>query len=192
MQTEFKLSGEYYLSGVHEVASGFKINNDKTFNFFFMYGALDRYGNGNWENLGNQVIFQSEAWKGSDYKLVRSEKTNSDRILIEILSENKILLQYVFASLDNGKKGSWRPANKDGIIVFEKIEISTVCLALEFCPERFSSIPLNNPDNNYFQFTFEPWIFEYFFNDFCLTFENNALKGKHPLIGNQEFLFVKH
>jgi len=192
MQTEFNVTGEYYLTGVHEMASGFKINDDNTFNFFFMYGALDRYGSGCWKKVGNKVIFQSEKWKGSDFKLFGSEKTCSDNIMVEIHSENKILLQYVFASLENGKEGSWRPASKDGMIVFEKTEISKVNLAMEFCPERFSSIRIENSNHNHFKFNFEPWVFEYFFNNFCLTFERNTLTGKHPLIGNQDFLFIKH
>ena len=40
------VAGEYYLQGVMETASGFKLNEDSTFQFFFMYGAMDRVGEG--------------------------------------------------------------------------------------------------------------------------------------------------
>ena len=37
---------EYYLTGVREMASGFLVKPDNTFQFFFAYGALDRQGAG--------------------------------------------------------------------------------------------------------------------------------------------------
>jgi hypothetical protein len=38
------ITGVYNLRGVMEMASGFKLNNDSSFEFYFSYGALDRYG----------------------------------------------------------------------------------------------------------------------------------------------------
>ena len=52
--------GEYYLTGFMETASGFKLNTDSTFDFFFSYGALDRSGKGTWKQEGNKVIFNSK------------------------------------------------------------------------------------------------------------------------------------
>ena len=56
--------GEYYLKGVRETASGFKLNADSTFEFFFSYGALDRMGSGTWQKQGDQIIFSSAKTKG--------------------------------------------------------------------------------------------------------------------------------
>ena len=47
LNAQKNITGEYYLQGVIETASGFKLNDDSTFEFFFSYGALDRYGSGN-------------------------------------------------------------------------------------------------------------------------------------------------
>ena len=41
--------GTYLLQGVREMASGFELKADSTFEFFFSYGALDRYGKGKWK-----------------------------------------------------------------------------------------------------------------------------------------------
>ena len=41
------VAGEYYLNGVMETASGFRVNADSTFEFFFSQGALDRQGRHN-------------------------------------------------------------------------------------------------------------------------------------------------
>ena len=52
-------TGEYYLRGVMETASGFKLNPDSSFQFFFSYGALDRMGSGKWTVRGNELILNS-------------------------------------------------------------------------------------------------------------------------------------
>jgi hypothetical protein len=53
------LAGEYYLRGEPETASGFKLNEDSTFEFFFSYGALDRYGKGHWQVKDDSLVFNS-------------------------------------------------------------------------------------------------------------------------------------
>ena len=62
--------GEYYLSGVMETASGFKLNPDSTFQFFFSYGALDRMGSGKWVAKANEVILDSKPRPLHDFALI--------------------------------------------------------------------------------------------------------------------------
>ncbi len=45
------VEGIYYLENVMETASGFKLNEDNTFEFFFSQGALDRTGSGTWQQM---------------------------------------------------------------------------------------------------------------------------------------------
>ena len=51
------IAGEYYLEGVMETASGFQLSADSGFQFFYSYGALDRFGKGKWKmlDLGGEV-----------------------------------------------------------------------------------------------------------------------------------------
>ena len=79
--------GEYYLSGVMETASGFKLNPDSTFQFFFSYGALDRSGSGTWKQEGNNIIFNSKAGTNG-FALVNSNTVNNDRLTIKITDAN--------------------------------------------------------------------------------------------------------
>ena len=66
--------GEYYLEGVMEVGSGFKLNADKTFEFFYAYGALDRTAKGTWIQHGDSIIFNNAKKPPQDFKLVNSKK----------------------------------------------------------------------------------------------------------------------
>jgi hypothetical protein len=43
-----------------ETASGFKINEDSSFEFYFSYGALDRYGSGKWNIKNDSIILNSK------------------------------------------------------------------------------------------------------------------------------------
>ena len=64
MQAQTKPVGEYQLRGVREMASGFKLNEDSTFQFYFSYGALDRFGEGRWTMKGNSLILNSRQSPG--------------------------------------------------------------------------------------------------------------------------------
>src|SRR5687768_17783125 len=72
-QNNSPMHGEYYLRGVMETASGFKLNTDSTFEFFYTYGALDRYGSGTWKQVDNIVTFNSRTQPGRDFAILKSE-----------------------------------------------------------------------------------------------------------------------
>lgn len=73
-ESSISVTGEYYLRGVMETASGFKLNQDSTFQFFFSYGALDRYGSGTWTHTNNKIIFNSIKQHEADFAIIQSQK----------------------------------------------------------------------------------------------------------------------
>ena len=191
LNSEFSITGEYYLESVHEMASGFKLNTDKTFEFFFSYGALDRFADGIWNLVGNKVTFNSAKWPGSDFRMTKSELNGSRKIIIELNETNNALFPHIYASLDQGRQDSWRNFDSHGRLVFEKHEFKFISLAFEFCPERFTSIPVNGEMHNYFRFKPEPWLFKYYFDNFVLSCNNEGFIGKHPLLDDKDYFYSK-
>ena len=185
-----KTAGEYYLLGVMEMASGFRLNADGTFQFFFVYGALDRYGAGNWTIENDHVLLQSKPWSGKDFALIESSESGRG-ITVKITDNNPIFSKHVFASLKNGEEGSWQPPDEKGEIHFPDHDIAVISLVFEFCPERFTFFPVENKEHNYFEFRLEPWVMEVFFNNFQLRIEKNDLIGKHPLMLGVAFVYEK-
>jgi hypothetical protein len=185
-----KLIGVYYLHSVRETASGFKLNPDRTFQFFFTYGALDRYGSGSWTIENDSVILQSKPWDGKDFALTSSD-TSGRGITVKITDKNPIFQKHVFASLKNGEEGSWQVPDARGEIHFADNEVSVITLAFEFCPERFTFFPVTDKEKNYFEFRPEPRIMEVFFNNFPLKAKRRVLVGKHPLLKGEEFIYEK-
>ncbi|MGZ8511170.1 MAG: hypothetical protein ACXWWA_12365 [Chitinophagaceae bacterium] len=183
--------GEYYLHGVPEMATGFKLDEENSFDFFLIYGALDRYASGKWKEEKGQVTFQSKPWSGNDFALLKSKTVGDDSITIRITDNNENVLRYVAGSLNKGEDGSWQRADEKGFIRFPKQAITAISLISEFSPERFSAFTPENALHNYFEFRFEPWLAEVFFNDFRLAITNDGLKGKHPMLTGDDFLYKK-
>ena len=181
----------YYLQDVKETASGFKLETDGTFKFFFTYGALDRYGSGNWALQDDHIILQSRPWGGKDFALVGSRVINENMVMLKMVGGNPVLLRHVFFSLRNGADGTWQQADSSGVVAFPLQQVSTISLVFEFCPERFTHFAIENPEHNYFEFRFEEWLMEVFFNNFQLKVSRYALSGKHPLMKGDKFVYEK-
>jgi len=188
---EVSIAGEYYLEGMREMASGFLFRPDGSFQFFFTYGAMDRFGSGKWVLNNGQVILQSRPKPPSDFTLVNSQSEAHDFITIKMESANPALLPYVYCSLENGADGSWKPMNQYGEVQFPKQALNSVSLILEFCPERFSTIPVEQPEHNAFTFRFEQTIMEVFFENFKLGIKSNGLTGHHPLMEGNDFSYAR-
>ena len=186
-----RTAGIYFLQEVKETASGFKLNPNGIFQFFFTYGAVDRYGSGNWTIDNDHIVLQSRPWSGKDFTWVDSKEINQNFITAKIVGGNPVLLRHVFFSLKNGETGSWIKTNERGEVAFPLQPVTTVSMVFEFCQERFTHISIDNPAHNYFEFRFEPWLMEVFFNSFQLKISKYVLSGKHPLMKGEKFLYEK-
>jgi len=184
------VAGEYYLRGVMETASGFQLKPDSTFQFFYSYGMLDRFGTGKWTVEHNQIILTSRTRPDVDFKLVEEKTTPDDSITIVIKDANDALLHYVQCRIQTKDGIREQTSNNEGYVRFKKEPADSLALLFTICPDRFSSFPI--PANkNYFVFGFEPWIVEVFFDHFTLQNETTQLVGKHPLLEGNQFRYEK-
>jgi len=186
-----KAAAMYHLQEVKGTASGFKLHANGVFQFFFTYGAVDRYGSGNWTIDDDYVVLQSRPWPGTDFAGVDSRTVGQDFITTKIVGGNPVLLHHVFFSLRNGETGSWIKTNERGEAAFPLQPVNTVSMVFEFCQERFTHFNIEDPAHNYFEFRFEPWLMETFFNNFKLKITRYALSGPHPLMKGEKFVYEK-
>jgi hypothetical protein len=186
-----KAAGMYYLQEVKETASGFKLSADGSFRFFFTYGAVDRYGSGQWTIDDDHVVLRSRPWTGNDFAGVDSKTVNQNSITTKIVGGNPVLLGHVFFSLRKGETGSWIKTNERGEAAFPLQPATSVSMVFEFCQERFTHFSIENSGHNYFEFRFEPWLMEAYFDNFQLKISKYALSGKHPLMKGEKFVYEK-
>lgn len=101
-----------------------------------------------------------------------------------------LLQRYVYAKLKFSDTVMEAMTDQQGEIKFPRKTMENLSLQFQFCPEKISVFELKK-EHNYFEFRFEPWIVEYFFSDHHLTVDAKDLKGKHPLLDEKEYRFIK-
>lgn len=184
------LAGEYYLKAVMETASGFNLHSDSTFEFFFSYGALDRYGSGTWTVKNDKIIFNSKPSPGNDFKLLESSNDDNDFITVQFPGVNAQYSNYFYCRIHTAEADTVLSADSHGRIIVPK-GVDSVQLLFEFCPEKISTFAVDAAKHNVYSFQPEQWIMEYFFRDFPLTIKGDHLEGKHPLLTKDLCIFAK-
>lgn len=185
------ITGVYYLQGVMETGSGFQLNADSSFEFFFSYGALDREGKGIWSlQKDSVIIFNSSKRPPLDFKLVKQVANNDKTITIQIDDSNKNILQFVQGFIKAKSGETSFEMDSEGFAKIEGQQIDSIGLIFTLCPDRYSIFPVES-DKNDFTFKFEPWIAEVFFENFALKYSGESLIGKHPLLEKDEYTYVK-
>jgi hypothetical protein len=183
--------GEYYLPGIRETASGFRLNADSSFEFFFSQGALDRFGRGKWTIQDHKLILNSRKKPSNDFKLITSAMHAGMGITLKLADPHTNVLKYVYSMIKSGKKLQQGNLNDSGNISFNPQPIDSLILIFQFCLEKTSIFTNLNKQHNYFEFGFEPWLMELFFEDFQLQESTGQLTGPHPLLQGTSFSYKK-
>lgn len=176
-------TGTFYLRGVMEVASAWRFNADSTFDFYFSYGAVDRYGKGTFERQGDSLVLRSAPKPGRDFILKTEKKTEEDRLVIRVTDQNPMVLPYVLCRVETLQDSVLQgQSDGEGYIVFEKVPVKSIALLHQLWPDRPSVFPISEPGNNHFEFAIDPRIIEVDFNGVVLHISGDALEGPHPLL----------
>lgn len=190
LHAQKNIEGEYVLEGVREIAAAFKLNSDSTFEFYFSYGALDRYGSGKWAIDKDNIIFTGKPSPGKDYKLVNTSATNRDFPVLKIEDKNTYLYRLVYCRLLSPQHDTIIPFNDNGVLNLP-YAADSIQLLSDLCPEKAPSFTLQSKPLTY-TFNFEPWIPEVFFNGNTFHYEDGFFEGSFPLLqSGRMYRFVK-
>ncbi|WP_336516379.1 hypothetical protein [Pollutibacter soli] len=192
-QTKMDLiPGEYYLTGVREMASGFWLKPDSSFEFFFSYGALDRAGKGHWrvDDEGN-VVLNSGTRHPADFKLISSVKKTSPGVRFKVAGTNPMVLQHVVFRMHTPAGDIDKTTNSHGEVIFPAGKYKEIQVLFELCPDRFSVISLPDGDFNEYTVQIEEWITEVYCQNLRLKPEDGKLTGGHPLMAGTEYSYRK-
>lgn len=190
-QQQEHISGSYFLDGVKDTHSGFRLKSNYTFTFFFTYGGLDRYGSGSWTREKNTIVFNSRVKPARDFKLLTSRRVNDNYVTIRFEDDNPGLTQKIEVILYTERGRQKLFTGKEGIVKFPKNVVDSIQVFPPLFPDHSFTYIVTNKIQNYFEFAFEKWIREVFFDDFPLVFSNNMLIGSHPLLTGRQYRYVK-
>lgn len=190
-QTKMPAAGEYYLRGEAETASGFKLNEDSSFQFFFSYGALDRYGKGHWQLVNDSLVLTSGPKPAQDFKLLSATAGTGSKIRLQVKESNTALLRHFFCRIKGGGQEQEGATDEKGVVVFKPQKVDAVEVLFEFCPEKVSVFHPTAKGLHNFVFSPEPWLMEVFFQNFRLTVDTAGLHGGHPLSDKASFFYER-
>ncbi|MEP6595213.1 MAG: hypothetical protein ABJA71_04665 [Ginsengibacter sp.] len=189
-QLKNKIAGVYSLEGVMETASGFKLNEDSTFEFYYSYGALDRYGSGKWSIKNDSIVLNSKPFPGKDFKITDSVLMKNNSTTIKIKNQNTALYRFVYCFFKTPRGDTLLNADRNGIIILPN-KTDTINLLFELSAERVSAFLIDNSKYNSYTFSFEPWAVEVFFKRFALLYSHDHLEGRHPLLEDKKYIYTK-
>ncbi|WP_149243867.1 hypothetical protein [Dyadobacter sp. 32] len=192
VHAQYRIStpAEYHLQGVMETASALLLKPDSTFELYFSYGAMDRQGSGRWTYNDGHITLKSRPKPQTDFALVTSKATEDSSTIVRITSSNSQLLPHFEVMLRSATGENYGKSDAEGVFIGPKSKLASIELFFNFCPERFSTFPIQNADN-YFEFRMEPWIAEIFADNIVLKVTVDGLEGQHPLLKGDSFRYTK-
>jgi len=186
-------AGEYYLTGIHEMGCGIKLNEDYTFEFFFSYGALDRHGYGNWTaNENNEVVLNSNYAHQIPFTLIAEEKRSIKGIQVGFPNYNKALLNETTIKVFANNVEEEQVAGANGRFNFNSETVDKMIVTCLFYYDNPATLIPTNNNNNYFELAANQNLALVHFNNRIFKANGETLNGVlHIFDDTKEMQFVK-
>ena len=173
-------AGEYYLSGIMETASGFNLYEDKSFEFYFTYGALDRHAYGSWREGENGTLILTTSYGDQMPFTIESEANmkDNDHLVVGIPGFNKVLLKETkIAATYNGIEEE-QADSRDDVFHFTFPSADKLVVTCLFYFDNPATLTPSDAKNNYVELKPNQNLLLVHFNDAVFTIEGNNLKGR--------------
>jgi len=168
------LFGEYYFRK-HEMVAGFNFSRDGKFQFFFIYGAVDRNATGTFSVDGDVVKLKSDKEPGRDFIPQKQSRHHNGGYHIAIKAPNPYLVENVRCLYFVGDKQHEEWSDSRGEIKIPVQECEKIYLQHALYPDVASLIKDADNDNNYFELELNPSLEQVSFKGIDLHIEGDAL-----------------
>ena len=152
-----KLNGEYQLRGIHDMASGFRFSKDGKFEFFYIYGVVDRSATGTYTVVGDTVKLKSDKEPGKDFP-INSQSKKGSGYTIKVTAPNPHLLRNIRCMYFIGDQQNETESDDKGIIHIEAPSCDKIYLQHELFADIASLIKDEKNPNNYFEVSLSPTL----------------------------------
>lgn len=187
-----QIEGVYRMTGGHEMVAAFQFKKDSSFEFYFIYGAVDRKSSGRFTIHDRVIILHGDKVPGRDFTIVRQEK-RGEGTSIKISNPNPSLVRNVVGIFKKGTQEDDQYSNDKGDIHSNLNDCDSVYVIHTLFPDVPTSIKQNQGNrNNYFELTLNPSLAEISFKDFTLSINEEGLTGSLPwLFEREKAVFIK-
>lgn len=168
-------SGEYYLTGIHEMAAGFKFTKDGHFQFYYSYGAVDRVAEGTYLIEGNTLKLKSNKEPGKDFTIQKQNKQGSG-YTIKVVHPNKALVRNIKCVLFVGTEKTETYTNSDGEVHSNLPKADKIYLQHGLYPDIVTQIKDETNTNNYFEVALNPLLEKVSFKGIDFSIDGKVLR----------------
>lgn len=174
MQSQTFSPGEYHLTGVREMASGFNFTPDGKFQFFLSYGGMDRSATGTYKVEGDTIKLSSDKDPGKDFDIVSQRKEGSGYV-IRIIDPNTILANNVRCIYFVNGEQLEEYTDSKGVININVQECEKIYVQHALYADIASLIKDETNPNNVFELKLRPVLEQVSFKGIDLFIEGDAL-----------------
>lgn len=186
------IPGTYLLRGVPETAAGLRFAADHTFEFFFSYGAADRYASGTYTQKDSIIILNGDKIPGKDFTVSKSSKQGSVTT-IKVNAPNELLKDKIICIFYKNGQPELNYTDRNGISVYTS-RADSVQLVHPLYPDEptviaFLSFP---EDHNFFELSLQPEMEQLSFLQIPVEIKENKIFLKLSwIMGDKLLSFYK-
>ncbi|HZV70751.1 MAG TPA: hypothetical protein VFG10_14450 [Saprospiraceae bacterium] len=148
------LNGEYNLHK-HEMASGFRFTKDGKFEFYYVYGAVDRSATGTYSVVGDTLKIKSDKEPGKDFPVTK-ENHKGKGYTIQVTAPNDYLLRNIICFYFIGDVQNVAESDDKGVIHIDAPSVDKLYLQHQLFVDIASLIKDEKNTNNYFEVSLSP------------------------------------
>ncbi|MDQ3017571.1 MAG: hypothetical protein M3R25_12740 [Bacteroidota bacterium] len=174
MSTAQSIAGDYNLVGIQDAAGGFRFTKEGRFEFFFIYGVVDRIATGTYTLDGNSIKLKSDKTPGEDF-LVLSQSKQGNQYVIQAMDPNEYLLRNIICIYYINGQENVAYSDEQGKITIDETLIGRILLVQELFPDVPSVIKDESNSNNHFEVTLSPTLSQVSFKGIDLTLNGKDL-----------------
>lgn len=148
------LEGEYYFRKM-EMASGFNFTKDGKFQFFYVYGSVDRNATGTYAIQGDSLILKSDKEPGKDFTITE-ESQKGKGYSIAFRHPNKYLLKNIVCIFVVNGQGQETYSDENGEVHVDLEHCDSIYVLHNLYPDIPTLVKDEKNNNNHFTLELKP------------------------------------
>ena len=157
------IEGEYYFRKM-EMASGFNFSKDGKFQFFYVYGSVDRNAAGSFTVEGDTLKLKSDKEPGKDFTITNQSK-NGTGYTVQFIHPNKYALKHILCIFVVDGKQQEEFTDDNGQVHVEIPHCDTIYALHTLYPDIPTIVKDDKNDNNHFTLELKPSLEQVSFKD---------------------------
>lgn len=188
-------AGSYQLTGIMETGAGLELYPDGKFDFYYVYGAIDRHAYGNWKQEGDVIMLHSPYADKSGYDILLSEHRQQPRFTVYMPKADPFFLSMQTVYAINGDVTEAQQGDKKGWYLFTCAQAEKIMLSNDLFPDRLVTIDLKDRTHNHIELAPNHDLLLIQFDDVKANLHEKGLYINSPFLkgmhGDRQFNFTR-